>query len=107
MVENPPLTECVATRLRNQIVQDVLKPDERIRKRELVERLSVSRTPLREAPEGLAAEVLVELSPNRNATVANPEPQAIGDLLEVLGGIEGVADELAATPVAYAPERLG
>ena len=29
--------------------------------------------------------------------MANPEPQAIRDLLEVLGGIEALAGELAAT----------
>ena len=93
----PPLAELVAARLRDLIVQDELQPGERIRERELAERLSVSRTPLREALKGLAAEGLVELSPNRSATVANPAPQAIRDLLEVLGGIEALAGELAAT----------
>ena len=93
----PPLAQRVATELRDLIVQDELKPGERIRERELAERLAVSRTPLREALKGLAAEGLVELSPNRGATVANPEPRAIRDLLEVLGGIEGLAGELAAT----------
>ena len=92
----PPLAERVAARLRDLIVQDELKPGERIRERELAERLAVSRTPLREALKGLAAEGLVELSPNRSATVANPEPQEIRDLLEVMGGIEGLAGELAA-----------
>lgn len=95
-VAEPPLTERVTARLRDLIVQDELKPGERIRERELAERLAVSRTPLREALKGLAAEGLVELSPNRSATVANPEPQEIRDLLEVLGGIEGLAGELAA-----------
>ena len=79
-VTEPPLTERVAARLRDLIVQDELKPGERIRERELAERLAVSRTPLREALKGLAAEGLVELSPNRSATVANPEPQEIRDL---------------------------
>lgn len=93
----PPLAERVATRLRDLIVQDELKPGERIRERELAERLAVSRTPLREALKGLAAEGLVELSPNRGATVADPTLREIRDLLEVLGGIEGLAGELAAT----------
>ena len=92
----PPLNERVAARLRDLIVQDVLKPGERIRERELAERLAVSRTPLREALKELAAEGLVEHSPNRGATVAAPGPDEIRDLLEVLGGIEGLAGELAA-----------
>ena len=96
-IPEPPLAERVAARLRDLIVQDELKPGERIRERELAESLSVSRTPLREALKGLAAEGLVELSPNRSATVANPQPRAIRDLLEVLGGIEALAGELAAT----------
>ena len=96
----PPLNEHVAVRLRDLIVQDELKPGERIRERELAERLTVSRTPLREALKGLAAEGLVELSPNRGATVANPEPREIRDLLEVLGGVEGLAGELAASRAA-------
>ena len=92
----PPLAEQVASRLRDLIIQDSLKPGERIRERSLAEQLAVSRTPMREALKVLAAEGLVELSPNRGATVAAPGPREVHDLLEVLGGIEALAGELAA-----------
>ncbi len=92
-----PLTQQVAARLRDLIVQDELKPGERIRERDLAERLAVSRTPLREALKVLATEGLLELSPNRGAVVADPNLEEIRDLLELLGGIEALAGELAAT----------
>lgn len=92
----PPLTSHVAARLRDLIIQDVLKPGEQVRERELAEQLAVSRTPLREALKILAAEGLIVLSPNRSAVVADPSPQEVHDLLEVLGGIEALAGELAA-----------
>ncbi len=93
----PPLTQQVATKLRDLIVQDKLKAGERIRERDLAERLAVSRTPLREALKMLATEGLIELSPHRGAVVADPDLKEIRDLLELLGGIEALAGELAAT----------
>lgn len=91
-----PLTQQVATKLRDLIVQDELKAGERIRERDLAERLAVSRTPLREALKVLATEGLIELSPHRGAVVADPDLEKIRDLLELLGGIEALAGELAA-----------
>ncbi len=94
-----PLTAQVAARLRDLIIQDQLRPGERVRERELSERLCVSRTPLREALKVLATEGLVVLSPNRGAVVADPSLQEIHDVLELLGGVEGLAGELAASRI--------
>ncbi len=91
----PPLTQRVADRLRDLIVQDLLKPGERIRERDLAERLAVSRTPLREALKILATEGMVTLAPNRGAVVARLTPEEAFDLLQVLGVLEGLAGELA------------
>ncbi len=100
-----PLTQRVANKLRDLIVQDELKAGERIRERDLAERLAVSRTPLREALKVLATEGLIELSPHRGAVVADPDLKEIRDLLELLGGIEALAGELAA--VRASDEEIG
>ena len=95
-VASLPLTSQVATILRDMIIQDKLKPGERIRERQLSERLNVSRTPLREAIKILESERLVETLPNRGAVVADPDPEHIHELLQVLGALEGLGGRLAA-----------
>ncbi len=90
-----PLTQRVADAIRDLIVQDQLGAGARIRERDLAARLNVSRTPLREAIKILAAEGLVELSPNRGARVADPTPRDVRDMLRVLGSLEALAGELA------------
>lgn len=95
-ITNLPLANQVATILRDMIVQDKLKPGERIRERQLSEKLNVSRTPLREAIKILVSEKLVESLPNRSAIVANPDPESIRELLQVLGALEAFGGRLAA-----------
>ncbi|WP_186382984.1 GntR family transcriptional regulator [Amycolatopsis acidiphila] len=62
-------SEGVARVLRNEIFSGRLKPGEPVRERLLAEQLGVSRTPVREALFTLQSEGLVELTPNRGATV--------------------------------------
>jgi DNA-binding GntR family transcriptional regulator len=56
--------------LREQILGGEVPPGARLGEVELAERLGVSRTPVREALSRLAAEGLVEITPNRGARVA-------------------------------------
>ncbi len=88
------LPEQVAGRLRDMIVQNDLAPGERIRERAISAELNVSRTPLREALQVLAAEGLVELLPNRGAIVAKPSPGEVREMLEVQGVLEEFAGQL-------------
>ncbi|MDH3669349.1 MAG: GntR family transcriptional regulator [Rhodospirillales bacterium] len=90
-----PLTQQVASRIRDMIVQDELVPGQRVRERALAEQLNVSRTPLREAIKILAAEGLVEILPNKGARVADPSPPEVRDMLRVLGALEALGGELA------------
>lgn len=62
-------TEMAARSLREQILSGAIPAGARLGEVELAERLSVSRTPVREALSRLAAEGLVELQPNRGARV--------------------------------------
>ncbi len=91
-----PLTGQVATIIRDMIIQDKLKPGERIRERQLSQELKVSRTPLREALKILEGEKLISLLPNRGAVVADPAPDEVKDLLQVLSALEALGGRLAA-----------
>lgn len=62
-------SEGVAGVLRSEIFSGRLKPGEPLRERLLAEQLGVSRTPVREALFTLQSEGLIELTPNRGATV--------------------------------------
>lgn len=92
----------VATRLRQRIIEGELAPGVKLNERELSERLTVSRTPLREAIKMLAAEGLVELLPNRGAVVAQMSEQDVIDTFEVIAGLEGLSGELAAQRISAA-----
>jgi len=87
----------VASTLRDLIIQDELKPGDRIRERQLSERLKVSRTPLREAIRILVSERLVDSLPNRGAVVADPGQEEVRQLLEVLATLEALGGRLAAS----------
>lgn len=92
-----PRARQVANVIRDMIIQDQIKPGEPVRERVLSEKLGISRTPLREALKLLAAEGLVDLIANRGAVAANPTARETHDRLMVLGALEGLAGELAAT----------
>jgi DNA-binding GntR family transcriptional regulator len=92
----------VADRLRALILAGDLPPRSRVNEIELAERFGISRTPLREAIKILATEGLLELLPNRGARVAVLSSEEIEDMLTVIGGLEGVAAELACKRISNA-----
>lgn len=85
----------VADILRDRITFGELPPGMRLNERVLCEELKVSRTPLREALKTLASEGLVELLPNRGATVTPMTLVDTAQTFEVLSTLEGLAGELA------------
>jgi DNA-binding GntR family transcriptional regulator len=91
----PALHQELVEKLRDMIVDGSLAGGEHIDERHLCESFGVSRTPFREALMVLAAEGLVELIPRRGARVMALAPEQIRELLEVLGGLEALAGELA------------
>jgi DNA-binding GntR family transcriptional regulator len=96
------LHEQVAYRLRELLVEGHIPPGAKLNERELAERLSVSRTPLREAIKMLAAEGLVELLPNRGAVAVSLSEQDVLDTFEMMAGLEGISGELAAQRITDA-----
>jgi DNA-binding GntR family transcriptional regulator len=94
-VERAILHDSVTDHLRNFIIEGVLAPGMKLNERQLCETLGISRTPLREALKVLAAEGLIEISPNRGAAVARMSETEIREAFEVLSGLEAFSGELA------------
>jgi DNA-binding GntR family transcriptional regulator len=92
-----PLHEEVVDRLRDMIVEGEMEAGERLHEVSLSQTLNVSRTPLREALKLLANEGLIDLLPGRGARVSALSPEDVGELFEVVSGLERLAAELAAT----------
>jgi DNA-binding GntR family transcriptional regulator len=91
----PRLHDTVVEHLRNLIVEAVLPPGTKLNERELCETLGISRTPLREALKVLAAEGLVEIEPNRGASVSKLSEVEIWETFELMSGLEAMSGELA------------
>lgn len=95
-IDRRPLHEEAADRLRAMITEGRLPAGARLNERVLCDQLRVSRTPLREAFKRLAAERLIELTPNRGAHVIALARADVEELFELMGALEGLSGELAA-----------
>ncbi|MFK3971259.1 GntR family transcriptional regulator [Pseudomonas sp. NPDC087358] len=89
------LHDTVIEHLRSFIIEGTLGAGTKLNERELCETLGISRTPLREALKVLAAEGLIEISPNRGASVARMSELEIREAFELMSGLEAFAGELA------------
>lgn len=92
-------------RLRELIVGGSLSPGERIAELAMVERLGMSRTPIRTALVRLQEEGLLEPLPGGGFVVREFSETDIRDAIEVRGTLEGLAARLAAER-GPAPEDL-
>ncbi|MGH3003467.1 MAG: GntR family transcriptional regulator, partial [Gaiellaceae bacterium] len=86
-----PLREQVLDLLRREIVELRFQPGQRLVERELIERLGVSRTTIREALRELAAEGLVTSIPQKGSIVAVPSSKEAAEVYEVRALLEGAA----------------
>ncbi|MCU1716117.1 GntR family transcriptional regulator [Pseudomonas sp. 5P_3.1_Bac2] len=94
-VERQQLHDTVLEHLRSFITEGILLPGTKLNERQLCETLGVSRTPLREALKVLAVEGLIDISPNRGASVARMSELEICEAFELISGLEAFAGELA------------
>ena len=93
----------IALELEREIVTGELAPGTVLRQEHLSERLSVSRTPVREALRQLAARGLVSFEPNRGVRVRTLSRHELYEAFLVRAELESLATELAArkmTPAA-------
>jgi len=82
--------------LRRAIIEQALKPGTKLPEDTIGEQFAVSRTLVREALGRLAIEGLVELKPNKGASVAYPTLEEARDVFDVRRGLERlVAQSLA------------
>nr|WP_157449025.1 GntR family transcriptional regulator [Deinococcus peraridilitoris] len=97
MFERPTLVrDEVYQHLRSAILQGEFSPGEKLGEAELVARLGVSRTPIREAVQRLVQEGLLEASANRGVWVRQIGAREARDTYAVRETLDGLAAELAA-----------
>lgn len=93
------LADEIAFRIQAAILEGVYPPGTHLQQDELCVRFGVSRTPVREALRKLQATNLVDLVPNRGATVRIPTRKELVDVYAVRAELEGYACQLAAPHV--------
>jgi DNA-binding GntR family transcriptional regulator len=101
-VERQRLHDTVVDHLRRFIVEGVLEPGKKLNERELCETLGISRTPLREALKVLASEGLVDILPNRGASVSRMSESELRETFELMSGLEAFSGELACERITAA-----
>jgi DNA-binding GntR family transcriptional regulator len=94
------MNESRASRLRDEIEEDIatgrLRPGERLDEVSLAQKFGVSRTPIREALQQLAAAGLIDMRPHRGALVSAPDPKRLLEMFEVMAELEAMCGRLAA-----------
>lgn len=78
-----PLYARIASNLREEILNGVLAPGQRLQEQALAERYGVSRVPVRDALRRLEVERLVHVEPNRGAFVTQVTAEEASELLHV------------------------
>lgn len=91
--------------LRDLILSGELAPGQRLQELTLVDRLGVSRTPVRAALVRLQEEGLVEAIPSGGYAVRAFSEQEVDEAIDLRGVLEGLAARFAAEK-GVAPERL-
>jgi DNA-binding GntR family transcriptional regulator len=96
----PPLRtlpEQIAAQLAQEIVEQSLKPGERLKELELCEQFRVSRAPIREALRLLESRGLVQIAARRGVRVTQLSAQEVDELYEIRASLLGLAARRVAT----------
>lgn len=94
--KSPSLEEMVYSKLEEEILSGELSSGTSLGEIALSKRLGVSRTPVRGALHRLSEEGLVEILPNRGATVVGINVDDLVDIYRIRERLEGLASSLAA-----------
>lgn len=95
-IRHLPLRHAVLEEIRLRITDGRYPQGSRLFEEEIAAELGVSRNPVREALQALAAEGFVELEPRRGARVSSVTIDRAVELFEVRGALEGLMARLAA-----------
>lgn len=82
--------------LRQEILSGKLKPGEPLKERDLVARLGISRTPVREALRRLVADGLAEMRPRRSIVVSTYSEEELREIFELGSVLEAHVAAMAA-----------
>ena len=88
---NTTTSEIVLESLREQIINGILQPQEKLVEAEIARKFGLSRGPVREALRQLAVEGLVDYCPNKGCTVALLSPQDAYEVFFLRGSLEKLA----------------
>jgi DNA-binding GntR family transcriptional regulator len=91
-----PLRQAVTDAIRDRIVDGTYRPGTRLYEEAVAGELGVSRNPIREALQVLAAEGFVEIEPRHGARVAAVDARRAREIFEVRAALEGLVAALAA-----------
>ncbi|WP_342642659.1 GntR family transcriptional regulator [Rhodoligotrophos ferricapiens] len=97
--------EFVVAQIRQRIIEGRFVAGQRLIARDLSEDLGISRGPIREAFRRLAADGLVELTPNRGATIRQLSRKQVKNLFQIRENLEGLAARLAAEHIDMGDNR--
>lgn len=84
------------TVLRREILEGRFKPGDPLKERDLVKRLGISRTPVREALRRLVADGLAEMHPRRSIVVSSYSEEELREIYELGSVLEAFVASLAA-----------
>ena len=104
IVSGLPLAINIFIKLREEILQGLLKNGEKLTEQRICNKYNVSRTPVREAFRLLEQEGLIEMIPNRGAFVTGFGDQDVADMYEMRKVYEVLAFEWAVERIT--PEEL-
>jgi DNA-binding GntR family transcriptional regulator len=102
VVNRATLSDQIYDYLRGEILTGRVLPGERLDLGELVERLKVSKMPVKEAIGRLATEGLLDVQAQRGTFVSRVDPRDLAETFEVRRALEMLAGELAAEHVTKA-----
>lgn len=98
--KSPSLEEMVYLRLEEEILSGELPRGKSLGEIALAKRLGVSRTPIRVALHRLWEDGLVEIQPNKGATVLGINVNDLIDIYKIRERLEGLASSLAAVRIS-------
>ena len=85
------MSEFIYYSLKENIINNKLKANQRINEKEICEEFKVSRTPVREAVLRLAAEGFVQIDSHRRAIVREISYEELKEIYQVLGALDRLA----------------
>lgn len=89
------LADTAYDQLRAAILRGELPHGERLAEEDIADNLGISRTPVREALRRLASEGLVDVAPNRGASVARWESEDLQEIFDLRAMLESYATQRA------------